>query len=169
MLLIDLDRFKEVNDTLGHDHGDELLEEVARRLRDVVRRGDTLARLGGDEFAVLLHGMPTRGAVVEFAARIQDALARPFALRGVVAVLDASIGIAICPDHGTDVNLLVQRADVAMYEAKRGRHADRDLRAGARPVLARAAARWSASCAARSRPASWCCTTSRRSMSAATR
>jgi diguanylate cyclase (GGDEF)-like protein len=119
LLLIDLDRFKEVNDTLGHDHGDELLEEVAERLRYTVRRGDTLARLGGDEFAVLLRGVPGRGAVVDAAARLQAAIARPFALRGVVAVLDASIGIALCPDHGDDVNLLVQRADVAMYEAKR--------------------------------------------------
>jgi diguanylate cyclase (GGDEF)-like protein len=119
LLLIDLDRFKEVNDTLGHDHGDELLEEVAERLRGAVRRGDTLARLGGDEFAVLLCGVPDRGAVVDAAARLQAAISLPFALRGVVAVLDASIGIALCPDHGEDVNLLVQRADVAMYEAKR--------------------------------------------------
>jgi diguanylate cyclase (GGDEF)-like protein len=121
VLLIDLDRFKEVNDTLGHDHGDQLLEEVAGRLRSIVRREDTLARLGGDEFAVLLTDMPSRGSVVEFAARVQDALGRPFVLSGVVAALDASIGIALCPDHGTDVNLLMQRADVAMYEAKRGR------------------------------------------------
>jgi diguanylate cyclase (GGDEF)-like protein len=119
VLLIDLDRFKEVNDTLGHDYGDDLLEEVAARLCSIVRREDTLARLGGDEFAVLLTRMPSRGAVVDFAARVQDALSRPFALRGVVAALDASIGIALCPDHGTDVNLLVQRADVAMYDAKR--------------------------------------------------
>jgi diguanylate cyclase (GGDEF)-like protein len=121
LLLIDLDRFKEVNDTLGHDHGDRLLEEVARRLSVTVRRGDTLARLGGDEFAVLLRDVPNRGAVVELAGRLQDAMARPFSLNGVVAVLDASIGIAFCPDHGSDVNVLVQRADVAMYDAKRSR------------------------------------------------
>ena len=121
LLLIDLDRFKEVNDTLGHDHGDRLLIEVARRLRDTIRRTDTLARLGGDEFAVLMTGVPNRAAAVELAGRIEDALARPFSLDGVVAVLDASIGIAFCPDHGDDVNLLVQRADVAMYDAKRSR------------------------------------------------
>jgi diguanylate cyclase (GGDEF)-like protein len=120
LLLIDLDRFKEVNDTLGHDHGDRLLEEVAVRLGTVVRRGDTLARLGGDEFAVLVRGVPDRSAVVELAGRLQDALARPFSLNGVVAVLDASVGIAYCPEHGRDVHQLVQRADVAMYEAKRG-------------------------------------------------
>jgi diguanylate cyclase (GGDEF)-like protein len=121
LLLIDLDRFKEVNDTLGHDHGDRLLEQVAGRLQRALRRDDTLARLGGDEFAVLLPGVPDRAAAVELAGRLQDALERPFSVNGVVAVLDASIGIAHCPDHGSDVNLLVQRADVAMYDAKRGR------------------------------------------------
>jgi diguanylate cyclase (GGDEF)-like protein len=119
LLLIDLDRFKEVNDTLGHDHGDELLVEVADRLRGALRRGDTLARLGGDEFAVLLCDLPDRSAVVDLAGRLHDALRRPFALRGVAVELEASIGAALCPDHGADVNTLVQRADVAMYEAKR--------------------------------------------------
>jgi diguanylate cyclase (GGDEF)-like protein len=121
LLLIDLDRFKEVNDTLGHDHGDELLVEVAARLRDTLRRDDTLARLGGDEFAVLLADVPDRSAAAELAGRLRDALRRPFALRGVAVELEASIGAALCPDHGSDVNALVQRADVAMYEAKRGR------------------------------------------------
>jgi diguanylate cyclase (GGDEF)-like protein len=121
LLLIDLDRFKEVNDTLGHDHGDELLVEVAERLRGALRRGDTLARLGGDEFAVLLCDLPDRAAVAELAGRLHDALRRPFALRGIAVELEASIGAALCPDHGTDVNTLVQRADVAMYEAKRSR------------------------------------------------
>jgi diguanylate cyclase (GGDEF)-like protein len=119
LLLIDLDRFKEVNDTLGHDHGDELLVEVATRLRAALRRGDTLARLGGDEFAVLLADVPDRPSVAELAGRLQDALRRPFALRGVAVELEASIGVALCPDHGRDVNTLVQRADVAMYDAKR--------------------------------------------------
>jgi diguanylate cyclase (GGDEF)-like protein len=123
LLLIDLDRFKEVNDTLGHDHGDELLVEVAGRLRGALRRGDTLARLGGDEFAVLLCDLPDRSAVAELAGRLHDALRRPFALRGVAVELEASIGAALCPDHGTDVNTLVQRADVAMYDAKRSKTA----------------------------------------------
>ncbi|HET9737990.1 MAG TPA: EAL domain-containing protein [Solirubrobacteraceae bacterium] len=122
MLLIDLDRFKEVNDTLGHDHGDELLVEVAGRLQAALRRGDTLARLGGDEFAVLLDGLPDRGAVVELATRLQDALRRPFALRGVAVELEASVGIALYPEHGSTVGTLLQRADVAMYDAKRGGH-----------------------------------------------
>ena len=76
LLLIDLDRFKEVNDTLGHDHGDPLLRDVAERLRGALRRGDTLARLGGDEFAVLLRGLPDRGAAAELARRLLDALER---------------------------------------------------------------------------------------------
>jgi diguanylate cyclase (GGDEF)-like protein len=132
ILLIDLDRFKEVNDTLGHDHGDELLIEVASRLEGALRRGDTLARLGGDEFAVLLDGLPYRGAVADLAGRLQDALRRPIALRGVAIELEASIGVALYPEHGTTVGELLQRADVAMYDAKRGRtgiatySADRD-------------------------------------------
>ncbi len=122
MLLIDLDRFKEVNDTLGHDYGDQLLVEVAARLAGAVRRGDTLARLGGDEFAVLLDGLPHRGAVADLAGRLQDALREPFGLGGVAIELEASVGVAVYPDHGTTVSTLLQRADVAMYEAKRGRH-----------------------------------------------
>jgi diguanylate cyclase (GGDEF)-like protein len=119
LLLIDLDRFKEVNDTLGHDHGDRLLQDVAERLRAALRRGDTLARLGGDEFAVLLQDLPDRAAAVELAARLLGALERPFVVRGVTVQLEASVGVALCPDHGLDVTTLVKRADVAMYEAKR--------------------------------------------------
>jgi diguanylate cyclase (GGDEF)-like protein len=119
LLLIDLDRFKEVNDTLGHDHGDMLLRDVAERLQGSLRRGDTLARLGGDEFAVLLTDLPDRGTSAELAGRLLTALERPFVVRGVTVQLEASVGIALCPDHGTDVGTLVQRADVAMYDAKR--------------------------------------------------
>jgi diguanylate cyclase (GGDEF)-like protein len=122
MLLIDLDRFKEVNDTLGHDYGDALLVEVAERLGAALRREDTLARFGGDEFAVLVAGAPDRAAVIEVAARLQEALRRPFALRGVAVELEASIGVALYPEHGTTAGRLLQRADVAMYEAKRGGH-----------------------------------------------
>ena len=119
LLLIDLDRFKEVNDTLGHDHGDLLLQDVAQRLSGALRRGDTLARLGGDEFAVLLQDLPDRAASVELATRLLGALERPFVVRGVTVQLEASVGVALCPDHGVDVTTLVRRADVAMYEAKR--------------------------------------------------
>jgi diguanylate cyclase (GGDEF)-like protein len=118
LLLIDLDRFKEVNDTLGHDHGDELLIEVADRLGRGLRAHDLLARLGGDEFAILLPEVPHRGAVAEVAARLHRALEEPFALRGVALTLEASIGVAVYPDDGRDLTTLLRRADVAMYEAK---------------------------------------------------
>ena len=121
LLLIDLDRFKEVNDTLGHDQGDALLREVAERLRGVLRPNDTLARLGGDEFAILVRDLPHRGATAEVTTRILNALERPFELCGVGIELGASIGVALSPDHGDDLTTLLRRADVAMYDAKRGR------------------------------------------------
>ena len=119
LLLIDLDRFKEVNDTLGHDHGDALLCDVAVRLSGALRDGDTLARLGGDEFAVLLPELSDRAAATELADRLLAMLEQPFVVRGVTIQLAASAGVALCPDHGTDVTTLMQRADVAMYDAKR--------------------------------------------------
>jgi diguanylate cyclase (GGDEF)-like protein len=118
LLLIDLNRFKEVNDTLGHDQGDQLLIEVAHRLREVLRSSDLLARLGGDEFAILAV-LPHRGALGEVATRVHAALARPFDICGVAVELGASIGMALQPDHGSDVSSLMRRADVAMYQAKR--------------------------------------------------
>jgi diguanylate cyclase (GGDEF)-like protein len=131
LLLIDLDRFKEVNDTMGHEQGDRLLVEVAARLRGLLRGSDILARLGGDEFAVLAV-LPHRGALGEVATRLHAALARPFELGGVAIELGASIGIAMQPEHGDDVSTLLRHADVAMYEAKRSAtsietyHPDRD-------------------------------------------
>jgi diguanylate cyclase (GGDEF)-like protein len=119
MLLIDLDRFKEVNDALGHDCGDLLLIEVAERMRREVREQDMLARFGGDEFAVLLVDAANAASAHEVARRLLRALERPFNVRGFAVQLDASIGIALHPDHGGDVTELIQRADVAMYEAKR--------------------------------------------------
>jgi diguanylate cyclase (GGDEF)-like protein len=121
LLLIDLDRFKEINDSLGHQVGDELLRQIGPRLDSAMRPGDVLARLGGDEFALLVG--PSSGAdatefAQEIAARIRAAIARPFRLDGVALHIDASVGIAIGPEHGTDANALMQRADVAMYQAK---------------------------------------------------
>ena len=125
LLLLDLDRFKEVNDTLGHHTGDRVLEELARRVAVAVRPADTVARLGGDEFAVLLPDIGDEGAAVAVARRIVDALDHPFAVAGpggeqVVLDLGASIGIACHPDHAADFEGLLQRADVAMYVAKAG-------------------------------------------------
>ncbi len=118
LFILDLDRFKEVNDTLGHPAGDALLEVVARRLVSAVRPGDTVARLGGDEFAVLLPEIEHPNDAIEVAGRIKMALAEPFRLEGLLMDVDVSIGIALSPQHGEDVEVLMRRADVAMYVAK---------------------------------------------------
>jgi diguanylate cyclase (GGDEF)-like protein len=117
LLLLDLDRFKDVNDTLGHHHGDLLLGEVAARLTGTLRQVDTVARLGGDEFAVLLPDAGAEGAA-SVADKLRTALHQPLVLDGVGIDLDASIGIAVYPDHGGDAAELLQHADVAMYAAK---------------------------------------------------
>ncbi|QVQ51619.1 EAL domain-containing protein [Spiractinospora alimapuensis] len=118
LLLLDLDRFKEVNDTLGHPTGDRLLRAVAHRLTQSVRPGDLVARLGGDEFAVLLPHVRDSLSAREVAARLRVALAEPIRLEGMDFDLEASVGIALYPEHAADFELLLQRADVAMYVAK---------------------------------------------------
>jgi diguanylate cyclase (GGDEF)-like protein len=118
VMLLDLDRFKEINDTLGHHSGDEVLQHVARRLEGAVRASDTVARLGGDEFAILLPETAGPKAAREVARTLHQAIREPFAVRGLPLEVGASIGIACAPDHGHDVDELVQRADVAMYVAK---------------------------------------------------
>jgi diguanylate cyclase (GGDEF)-like protein len=118
LFLLDLDRFKEVNDTLGHPAGDHLLGIVARRLLHAVRPGDTVARLGGDEFAVLMPDVEDPLVAIEVAGRITASLAEPFRLEGVLMDVDVSIGIALAPEHGADVEVLMRHADVAMYIAK---------------------------------------------------
>ncbi|MFB4316925.1 putative bifunctional diguanylate cyclase/phosphodiesterase [Actinomadura sp. 21ATH] len=121
LFLLDLDRFKEVNDTLGHLTGDRLLQLVAHRLTHSVRPGDLVARLGGDEFAVLLPTIRDAAAAREVAARLRAALSEPVRLDGMSFDLEGSVGIALFPDHAPDFELLLQRADVAMYEAKGSR------------------------------------------------
>ena len=118
LLLLDLDRFKEVNDTLGHPTGDRMLRAVAHRLTHSVRPGDMVARLGGDEFAVLLPSLRDPYAAREVAVRLRAALAEPIRMEGMSFSIEASIGIALHPDHAPDFELLLQRADVAMYLAK---------------------------------------------------
>jgi diguanylate cyclase (GGDEF)-like protein len=121
LFLLDLDRFKEVNDTMGHPVGDRLLQMVAHRLTHSVRPGDVVARLGGDEFAVLLPSIRDAHAAREVAARLRAALTEPVRLEGMTFDLDGSVGIALYPDHAPDFEMLLQRADVAMYLAKEGR------------------------------------------------
>jgi diguanylate cyclase len=120
LLMIDLDQFKELNDTLGHHLGDELLASVGPRLGSTMRQGDVVARLGGDEFGVLLRNAHTEDAIIA-AGRLRTALGRPFALAGISLHVGASVGIAVFPDHADDAGTLLRHADVAMYEAKRGR------------------------------------------------
>jgi len=117
LLLIDLDRFREINDTLGHHHGDLVLQQVGARLRGVLNAADAVSRLGGDEFAVLAPGADGSGAS-RVAAAILRALEEPFAIEGLPINVEASIGIALHPDHGADADTLLRRADVAMYAAK---------------------------------------------------
>jgi diguanylate cyclase (GGDEF)-like protein/PAS domain S-box-containing protein len=125
VLLLDLDRFKEINDALGHDRGDSLLQEVTARLRGVLRATDTIARLGGDEFAVLTTDARNPEDVVAAARKILASLEGPFAIGDQLVETGASIGIAMYPVHGDDPSTLLRRADVAMYVAKRsgGGHA----------------------------------------------
>jgi diguanylate cyclase (GGDEF)-like protein/PAS domain S-box-containing protein len=119
VLMIDLDRFKEVNDSLGHHSGDRLLHEVGRRIRAELRGRDTVARLGGDEFGVLLTDLGEHSNWRGTVERITKALEEPLIVEGLPLSVEASIGVVFHPVHGTDVDQLLQRADVAMYEAKR--------------------------------------------------
>jgi diguanylate cyclase (GGDEF)-like protein/PAS domain S-box-containing protein len=115
---IDLDRFKTVNDTLGHPLGDALLREAAERLRGCVREGDTVARLGGDEFAVVQTGLKDMDGATRLAGRIVEAMAAPFDLQGHQVVIGASVGVAAAPSDGEDADELLKKADMALYRAK---------------------------------------------------
>jgi diguanylate cyclase (GGDEF)-like protein len=118
VMLIDLDRFKEVNDTLGHHSGDRLLGEAAGRLKKVLRDSASAARLGGDEFAVVLPEVASEMAALEEARTICEVLDGPYPVDGLSIEVGASAGLAVAPEHGLTVDLLLQRADMAMYEAK---------------------------------------------------
>ncbi len=118
LLYIDVDEFKGINDSLGHHVGDELLKAVAARIRDCIRECDHVARLGGDEFAVIQTDVEHSGDVIEFVTRIQDAIRQPYECLGHQLSTDASIGIALAPRDGTDLDQLVKNADLAMYGAK---------------------------------------------------
>jgi diguanylate cyclase (GGDEF)-like protein/PAS domain S-box-containing protein len=123
LLVMDLNGFKHVNDTLGHDHGDALLKETAARLVDALRVGDTVARLGGDEFAILPDGPCDLVAAAELAWKIERACEPDFVIDDHRISLSASVGIALYPEHGTNAGDLLRRADLAMYEAKRSESA----------------------------------------------
>ncbi|MEK7321867.1 MAG: EAL domain-containing protein [Pseudomonadota bacterium] len=118
VLLLDLNRFKDINETLGHYQGDRLLKHVASRLKHVVREADTLARLGGDEFAIILNPLTSLEDIHTVVSKIQKALAPPYTLDSLKIDVQASIGAALFPEHGADADTLLQRIDVAMYAAK---------------------------------------------------
>jgi len=118
VMVMDLDHFKEINDTLGHYHGDRLLQLVGERLSSLLRAEDTVARMGGDEFAVLLPAVGSREYATDVAHKILRALGTSFEIDGLTLEVGGSIGIACYPDHGEDGEQLLQRADIAMYVAK---------------------------------------------------
>lgn len=124
VLYMDLDKFKWVNDNLGHPAGDELLQQVAQRGLTCIRDSDTLARLGGDEFVCVLPNIDGQQAAEDLAQRFVDAMNQPFTLRDGVAHIGASVGIAMFPAHGTTVDQLIEFADAALYFAK---HAGRNV------------------------------------------
>ena len=121
VLLLDLNRFKEINDTLGHAAGDQVLQIAAQRIRTAVRPGDTVARLGGDEFAIVLPDLDDALPAVEVAGRVRASLREALHLDDAVLAMDVSIGVSLYPEHGGDVEDLLRRADVAMYLAKENR------------------------------------------------
>jgi diguanylate cyclase (GGDEF)-like protein len=118
LLYIDIDEFKGINDSLGHHVGDELLKSVAARIRGCIKESDLIARLGGDEFAVIQTAIAGRADVVDFVSRLHDAIRQPYHCLGHQLSTDASIGIALAPQDGTDLDQLIKSADLAMYGAK---------------------------------------------------
>jgi diguanylate cyclase (GGDEF)-like protein len=121
LMMMDLDRFKEINDTMGHHSGDLVLQAVASRLRSTLRQSDTVARLGGDEFAMVLPGIGGKDSAILAAQKILNAVQMPISLEGRNLDIGASLGIVLYPDQGEETGLLLQRADVAMYAAKRNK------------------------------------------------
>jgi diguanylate cyclase (GGDEF)-like protein len=121
ILIMDLDHFKEINDTLGHYNGDRVLKKIATRLQGVIQDPNTVARMGGDEFAIMLPKINRTQDATDVVSKIQKALSAPLVLEELKLNIAASIGIAFFPEHGTDADTLLQRADVAMYVAKKNR------------------------------------------------
>lgn len=118
LMLLDLDRFKEINDTLGHQHGDLVLKAVGERLRLTVRSSDVVVRLGGDEFAILLPHVQDVAGALAVAEQVKQALQSPLDVGGILLDVDISIGVALSGEHGDDIATLMQHADIAMYRAK---------------------------------------------------
>jgi diguanylate cyclase (GGDEF)-like protein len=118
VLMLDLDKFKDVNDTLGHHMGDRLLQDVGERLMGFLRKGDTIARMGGDEFLILLPEIKKIDDSIMIARKVVDAFQSPFIIDGHEIHITTSVGIAIYPDSSEDADTLVKHADIAMYKVK---------------------------------------------------
>lgn len=127
LMMLDLDKFKPVNDTLGHAAGDQLLVEVGRRLTGLVRQSDTVARLGGDEFAIIQAGITSTEASSHLARRVIEALGKPFEIQDQTVNIGASVGVSMCPMHSMDAGELMEGADLALYRAKHGGRATFEL------------------------------------------
>jgi diguanylate cyclase (GGDEF)-like protein len=121
LCILDLDKFKLINDTYGHQTGDAVLKKLGTRLKEALRTVDTVARLGGDEFAILLPTVADEEGTAHLAEKVLKALEKPFDIDGRRLEVSASIGIALCPQHGSDWPTLMRRADEAMYVAKKSR------------------------------------------------
>jgi len=133
VLFIDLDGFKGINDSRGHDVGDLLLRAVGERLNQSVRAADTVARVGGDEFVILLDALRAGRDATTVARKIQDAVSKPFSLPGGAAEVTVSIGIGLYPEDGRDAEVLLKAADVAMYRAKQEAAPPRQVGPGGAP------------------------------------
>nr|WP_279401348.1 GGDEF domain-containing protein [Piscibacillus salipiscarius] len=118
VLYLDCDNFKQINDDLGHDAGDDFLLHLARRLRNCLREEDMIARIGGDEFNVLLTGVKSEEDVIKVAERLDHASSKPWEIRGKIYHVTLSIGVAMAPDDGEEVDDLIRKADRALYKAK---------------------------------------------------
>jgi diguanylate cyclase (GGDEF)-like protein len=136
VVYLDLDGFKQINDTLGHSAGDALLKIVAQRLESVVREEDTVARVGGDEFIIALWQITHTSDVATVAAKLVEIVSQPYVIENHSVTVTTSAGISIYPAHGEHVESLMRSADAALYEAKSaGKNAYRVSRPTARPVL----------------------------------
>jgi diguanylate cyclase (GGDEF)-like protein len=170
ILYIDIDEFKSVNDTLGHAIGDELLKIVATRLRSCVGNAGFVARLGGDEFAIVHTGIARRSDVTHLVVPLYDAIRQPYECLGHQITTDASIGIAVAPDDGSDLDELLRHADLAMYSAKAaGRRTFRFFEPAMDEDAQGRGARWSRICGRRSRKTDLRFTINPSSISPATR